>query len=717
MAGYVLKIVVENTHPPVWRRVMVPGKITFEDLHKIIQILFDWEGYHMHSFQIPSDNIFIEQDTGEDSFWDYEGYKETETLIDPFFRKYKWVRYTYDFGDDWRHKIIIEKIDEDYQERDVILMKYKGDNFMEDSGGVWSDDESSRFAFEPEQTKARLENMCPLPVRDLEEPELPVNYREQMEKMYEKFQKMLSESGRSDFLKDDSLMEEKIDEWQEFCEIGEKEPLEFAESLHSQSELLQALSELEATDYCKYLQIPVKVSDSKDDKISAIAQTLQSHPEYLFYTFAEDEYDTLCKLTKSHLEELAKSDCGEDAVTRLIGIGLGNFQNDGRKGVLSFAPEWNTLLNQITPKLKKDTYRKINKFNERMLALLQVYGMADLESLYKIYCSLYDKNQDKTEFFRLVYWYGSFNCIFDTSYTDDGRSFASMSEIDSQEVLMKLEKFGKGLEYASFSREELRHRAANLANRSDWINALVEILHYQAKLSIEEAQECMMAVVIGTLNGNTLEEAFSIVSDWYKLGHDIIADAEIWTAISGIMLELELPMLKGRNRIQYAEEKRMSPWMVDMTEHSSLESPGKVMHMYDFPESVQDMMYTADCFGHSDALDALWDYKKQNKIRSEEFLYLLCSACITWEKTEEAETLLKELEKGTAAGQDAARLLRNRLQERYNVVDDEFEDDDLIYPWNDTKPPTPFVRQSPKIGRNDPCPCGSGKKYKKCCGK
>jgi uncharacterized protein len=28
----------------------------------------------------------------------------------------------------------------------------------------------------------------------------------------------------------------------------------------------------------------------------------------------------------------------------------------------------------------------------------------------------------------------------------------------------------------------------------------------------------------------------------------------------------------------------------------------------------------------------------------------------------------------------------------------------------------PYVRQSPKVGRNDPCPCGSGKKYKKCCG-
>ena len=27
-----------------------------------------------------------------------------------------------------------------------------------------------------------------------------------------------------------------------------------------------------------------------------------------------------------------------------------------------------------------------------------------------------------------------------------------------------------------------------------------------------------------------------------------------------------------------------------------------------------------------------------------------------------------------------------------------------------------YVRPAPKVGRNDPCPCGSGKKYKKCCG-
>jgi len=38
------------------------------------------------------------------------------------------------------------------------------------------------------------------------------------------------------------------------------------------------------------------------------------------------------------------------------------------------------------------------------------------------------------------------------------------------------------------------------------------------------------------------------------------------------------------------------------------------------------------------------------------------------------------------------------------------EDDDFYLPNE------PYVRQGPKIGRNDPCSCGSGKKYKKCCG-
>ena len=43
-------------------------------------------------------------------------------------------------------------------------------------------------------------------------------------------------------------------------------------------------------------------------------------------------------------------------------------------------------------------------------------------------------------------------------------------------------------------------------------------------------------------------------------------------------------------------------------------------------------------------------------------------------------------------------------------------DDDGLYQLDEAKHLEP-VRIEPKVGRNDPCPCGSGKKYKKCCGK
>jgi hypothetical protein len=47
-----------------------------------------------------------------------------------------------------------------------------------------------------------------------------------------------------------------------------------------------------------------------------------------------------------------------------------------------------------------------------------------------------------------------------------------------------------------------------------------------------------------------------------------------------------------------------------------------------------------------------------------------------------------------------------------------FPEPDGDLPALDIEPPTialPYIAP-PKVGRNDPCPCGSGKKYKKCCG-
>jgi preprotein translocase subunit SecA len=67
-------------------------------------------------------------------------------------------------------------------------------------------------------------------------------------------------------------------------------------------------------------------------------------------------------------------------------------------------------------------------------------------------------------------------------------------------------------------------------------------------------------------------------------------------------------------------------------------------------------------------------------------------------------------------------LCRVRLQEApEQELQHQEEPDKLQFSGGDetaaSTNPEPFRRESPKVGRNDPCPCGSGKKYKKCCGR
>ena len=93
-------------------------------MHKIIQILFDWQDDHLHEFRIQKSNgicqknVVIESDEEASSpfdslFFDDEQTYLSETeerLHDHFLVEKDQARYTYDFGDDWQHKIVLEKI-------------------------------------------------------------------------------------------------------------------------------------------------------------------------------------------------------------------------------------------------------------------------------------------------------------------------------------------------------------------------------------------------------------------------------------------------------------------------------------------------------------------------------------------------------------------------------------------------------------------------------
>ena len=50
MKAYQLKITIRNSHPPIWRRVIVPAGMTFSQLIHIFHIAMGGEGYHLRMF-------------------------------------------------------------------------------------------------------------------------------------------------------------------------------------------------------------------------------------------------------------------------------------------------------------------------------------------------------------------------------------------------------------------------------------------------------------------------------------------------------------------------------------------------------------------------------------------------------------------------------------------------------------------------------------------
>ena len=99
-----LKVQLKYFKPPIWRSVVVPSLATLGDLHRVIQIVFGWDGDHLHAFRVGghnySDPSFGLEETGEE---------EDVRVRDAFRGKIK-VGYEYDFGASWRHEITLQKV-------------------------------------------------------------------------------------------------------------------------------------------------------------------------------------------------------------------------------------------------------------------------------------------------------------------------------------------------------------------------------------------------------------------------------------------------------------------------------------------------------------------------------------------------------------------------------------------------------------------------------
>ena len=105
------KVILDDILPQIWRLIEVESNITFYQFHLIIQEAMGWTNSHLHEF---NDGNFRIGDTSEEAceFGDPPQWEEKDKKISDYFSKDKTkLSYTYDFGDNWEHAIILEAID------------------------------------------------------------------------------------------------------------------------------------------------------------------------------------------------------------------------------------------------------------------------------------------------------------------------------------------------------------------------------------------------------------------------------------------------------------------------------------------------------------------------------------------------------------------------------------------------------------------------------
>lgn len=153
MCGYQIKVVIKESRPPIWRRILIPGRISFSGLHEIIQAAFQKSGRCLFRFELPSARRQI---------------TDVFLLIDPYMKEKQWIDYTYILKGKINFRIEIEKIVSDYTGRFPEIIKYKGgllsDSQMDDINHsmrenlCFLEDGTKQF---PESRKKKIEDTSP----------------------------------------------------------------------------------------------------------------------------------------------------------------------------------------------------------------------------------------------------------------------------------------------------------------------------------------------------------------------------------------------------------------------------------------------------------------------------------------------------------------------------------------------------------------------------
>lgn len=128
MKNYQLKVARKKTKPPVWTRCLIPSGISFSQLSVILNEITGEKDHPVYLFEFYQKGLHIKEDSSEQSFvpdsWHYDLAEATRTWIDELMEQEEWFSYT--LADGTSYRVTIERTKQEQELPYPVIIKSKG---------------------------------------------------------------------------------------------------------------------------------------------------------------------------------------------------------------------------------------------------------------------------------------------------------------------------------------------------------------------------------------------------------------------------------------------------------------------------------------------------------------------------------------------------------------------------------------------------------------
>lgn len=511
-------------------------------------------------------------------------------------------------------------------------------------------------------------------------------------------------------------------------------------------------------DLHKYMGTGIPVKTGKEVLAEKLSEWMCTYPLQLFLAMGEMAYKLLNRLMKLEKgSSLRISEKNVDEYMELMTLGLIDMNIQYRQDTLYMGvaiPE--EVQKMILPSFKeisiemleknrmlaymesdslpenmtaKDIFNRLGKMEDKVFLLLEKYGCMEMDIFSRIFSSTYEEEIAFEELKRFLYLRGSLHKRLLTGYNRLTKTkYVCLNEVNLEECINQREQFCRSADYEELSESGLLEEMM----QKDKILSDIGVIFSEWDLEEEELERILNTVNILIQNGKSVAAVMGVLLSQFEIENPM-ERATLYSLVLMLGLRVPLAILKGYSRISCRERFEEKSYLGLFEE-----SPKRIRKasLYELPVEMQgqlaDLTLLADK-GNYFAVTAAEKKLTTELMQNEEVnLFLLINrmaAYVKLPKNASNEEECKDVRKLALTLCETCRDSETRaiivdmcgINGILNVMPQKTREyfEERQPEWDEAweeKIVRPITRQE-KIYPNDPCPCGSGKKYKKCCGR